>query len=273
MSVEEKVDMLLFCKERLQNPTIYALYFTTMDTLSSASPRIHRFVVSSAKKFDEFSLGGYYWLKINKIRILEFAKTDEMILTDQLYLNLLELRELKFMNPRTADSLRARGLPLFRPDQYYTFSEARAISEYSPDVLDRLLIWFTMFVLYGVGLLLPFGGYCLIVYSWIRKILAVPLGAETLAPTMQTLLIAICSLPLMLYLMTFLFALIDNLTMQLPWTRWFVLKRYSLQWCGLRKAFRIPMREIRRLIILGAISVAAFAAGLIFSGYLPKLFG
>ena len=272
MAIEEKVDMLLFCKERLQNPTIYALYFTTMDTITTSSPRVHRFVVKSAKKFNEFSLGGYYWLKVNKIRILDFAKTDEMILTDQLYLNLLELRELKFMNPRTADSLRARGLPLFRPDQYYTFSEARSISEYSPSVLDRFLIWLTVFFLYGFGLLLPFLGYCLLMYDWVRNILDIPLGAETLVPTMQALLIAICSLPLMLYLMTFLFALIDNLTMQLPWTRWFVLKRYFLQWCGLRKGFRIPMREVRRLIVFGAVSVIIFIGGLIFSDYLHNLF-
>ncbi len=268
MNKYEKIDMLLFCKERLQYPRRYILYFTTLETLLSSMPKIHRLTVSSRGAFESFDLGGVYYLKIKDVRITEYTKTDDFNLTENMYLKLLELRELRFMDSSTASGLRSKGKPLFKPDQYYSFQETRDILWYSPSFFKRLSMRFFEIIFYSLGIIIPFFFYGLVMYENIMHLIDRGTSA-TIADTFTVPILAIGMLPMVIFLMTLSFALIDMLLVRWSFTRFYIIKRYIMLHCGQRKGFSLSRREKKRLLALFIVGLVLLVAAIIIVNVLP----
>ncbi|MGI6160823.1 MAG: hypothetical protein ACOYJD_02215 [Christensenellales bacterium] len=271
MPAEKKSSMLLFCKEVKHSPHSYVLYFTTLETLSTESPRIHRLKVRRRKHFEEFTLGGIYDLTIRRISIVDFKRRDQLNLTEELYISLMELRQLRFMDAQQAEKLRAKQQPLFNAGQYYSFQETRDITSYSPSFFRRLAVRAIEAMLYISGVVIPLSLYMLLLYSFILRTYSAPVG-NALAETVAVPLVAIGALPMMLYLMLVCFSYTDILLLSLGFSKWYMLKRNVLSGAGVRSNLKMPDAEKRRLIKILIICGGILILSLIIAFLLSLIF-
>ena len=269
MHPTRKENMLLFSKEWAAKPYKYRLYFTPVSSLSEETPRVYRLIVRRKKVFDAFELGKVYTLTCKHVHIADYTQTDDFALSEKDYTRLLETRDLKFIEPRTAAELRAMHKPYFSMDKYYTFAETREILSYDLPLERRISITLLNGTFNMLAFLIPFALYFLILYLYVRKVLDAP--GTMLGDTLNVPLIAVGTLPFIIFIMTVLYSLSEILMLNLDFSRWYTLKKYTLKWGGIRKSIYVENKDKSRLIRLGIITFSIFVFFVILSFILPAV--
>ena len=254
MKKTERENMLLFSKERVAGLHRYRLYFTPVSSLKDDTPRIFRLLVRLPFAFDRFELGRIYTLQYSGIYILKYEPKETFSLQEEDFVRLMHIRDVKFMDVRTSAALRATEQPTFSKDQYYSFDETRAIVNYRPDFLTTVAISGFSAFLIAVALLLPLG-----LYIWMIYLLAKGQGAiYGFSPRSLVLpLMGLGALPATVFCMSLLFALAELALLRIEFTRWHILKKYTLAWGGIRKSIYFERSDIRYYKKFGIIAVSA----------------
>ena len=260
MKKSQRENMLLFSKERAFGPNRYRLYFTPVSSIGDETPRVFRLLVRTPFSFARFMIGHVYSLTYSKIYINKFEQGEEFALQETDYTRLLQTRDFKFIDKKTSAALRLMEKPATSMDRYYTFDETRQIVNYRPDFLTRVAIKTFSSVVLGVALLVPFCIYAYMLYQLIRgQIALVGFSSKSLILP----ILGIGALPLTMFLMSALFVLGEFLLLRIDFTKWSMLKKYTLEWGGVRKSIFFEPSDIDYLKKFGIISGAALAVSIL----------
>jgi hypothetical protein len=241
MNKTERDNMLLFSKERVAGLYRYRLYFTPVSSLRDETPRVFRLLVRSPFAFNKFEVGRVYKLSYSNVHILSFEPKDEFKLQEEDYVRLLETRDIKFMDKKTSAALRQIDQPLFSKDRYYSFDELRQIVNYKQDFLTSVAVTTFSGALTGLALLLPFGLYVLL----LRLIIGGQLAIQGFSSKSLVLpILGIGALPATIYIMSILFALSELALLRIDFTKWNLIKKYTLSWGGIRKSIFFELSDI-----------------------------
>ncbi len=232
MQTTFRYDLLLFCKERLPGKRL--LYFVELDTLRADLPVLHCFSAGRAL-FDALTPGGLYRLETRKRRIVSAQSDGEFDVDESYYSMLLELKELRFDSP---DDPRP-----FHPEQYYSFTEARALYEYREPAARRFGNGLLRLTATFFALALPPAAYVLFLVSALSK-------NTTFAAPFSALLLLFPAL----YAMTALYTLCDLLFLRWPRTRYGMLRAYALRHGGRRRSLCLSVQDKRRFAVFGGVS-------------------
>lgn len=242
MNKTERDHMLLFSKERVAGLYRYRLYFTPVSSLRDETPRVFRLLVRTPFVFNKFDVGRVYKLTYSSVHIKSFEQTDEFNLQEEDYVRLIETRDIKFMDKKTSAALRQTDQPGFSKDRYYLYDEFKQIVNYKQDFLTSVAVTAFSGVLTGLALLLPFFLYVLT----LRIIIGAQLVMEGFSSKSLVLpLIGIGALPATIYIMSVLFALSELALLRIDFTKWNLIKKYTLAWGGIRKSMFFEMSDIR----------------------------
>jgi hypothetical protein len=253
MKKTERENMLLFSKERVAGLHRYRLYFTPVSSLRSDTPRVFRLLVLLPFSFWRFELGRIYTLQYTGIHILKSEPKETFNLQEEDYVRLLHIRDVKFMDKRTSAALRTAGQPSSSRDQYYSFEETRAIINYRPDFLTAVAISGFSSVLIALALLAPFG-----LYVWLLSLLAKASGTVPgfSAQSLVMPLMGLGALPATMFVMSLLFSLAEVALLRIEFTRWYILKKYTLAWGGIRRSVYFEQRDVLYYKKFGVIAGA-----------------
>lgn len=245
-----KPSMLLFSKGIEQYPSRHILYFVEQETLGGEAPILHRFEIRRTD-FERYAIGCVYDLQARGNRIEGALLTGEDALEPELFLPLIERRDLQFMPLSAARQLRRKGRDFFDENDYYSYEETRELLEYETSWANDFVSWLVFASVRGLAMLLPVALYLFTVYvrinslsyagSKVGQILAVPVYALT-------------ALIFMAFLMMALGVGAETLTMHWDVTRWYLLKRAVLRNSGKRVSVNPSKARIRKLIIFGSVS-------------------
>jgi hypothetical protein len=258
MKKTERENMLLFSKERVAGLHRYRLYFTPLSSLRDETPRVFRLLDQLPFAFSRFELGRIYTLQYSGVYLLKAEPKETFNLQEEDYARLLHLRDLKFMDKRTSAALRATEQPAFSKDQYYSFEETRAIVNYRPDFLTAVAISVFSAIVIAFALLAPFG-----LYVWMLLLLGRGAGEITgySASSLVLPLMGIGALPATMFLMSLLFSLAEVALLHIEFTRWHILKKYTLAWGGIRRSIhfeRSDARYFKKFGLISGITLAVF---------------
>jgi hypothetical protein len=251
MKKTERENMLLVSMERAAGFHRYRLYFTPVSSLKDDTPRVFRLLVRLPFAFYRFELGRIYTLQYSGIYIYKFEPKETFSLQEGDYIRLLHIRDVKFMDKRTSAALRSSDQSDFSKDRYYSFEETRAIINYRPDFLTTVAISGFSGILTGLALLLPFGLYIWMIYLLAKAQSAIP----GFSPSSLVLpLMGLGALPITMFLMSILFALSELALLRIDFTRWHILKNYTLAWSGIRRSIFFEHSDIRYYKKFGMIT-------------------
>lgn len=262
MKNTQRENMLLFSKERINGPNRYRLYFTTLESLSDEAPRVFRLLVRTPFTFNKFEIGKVYSLKYHKVHIKEFVAGDEFNLHEDHFTTLLQTRDLKFMDKKTSTALRLRGNS---KDRYYSFEETKEIINYTPDFLSRFAVGVFTFVLSGIAFLIPLVLYGLMIFLLTRGQIDLA-GYSTKALVLPVL--GIGALPITVFIMSVLFMVSELTLMRIEFSKWSVLKKYTLAWGGMRKSIFLEISDFKYLKKFGIVSASALVFTIIIALFL-----
>jgi hypothetical protein len=261
MKKTERENMLLFSKERVAASNRYRLYFTPLSSLKDETPRVFRLLVRTPFTFNKLEIGRVYTLVYSKVHILEHHPQEEFNLTEELFAKLIQTRDLKFMDKKTSAALRSMERPQSR-DRYYSFRETRDIINFKPDFLTRVAVSTFSFVLTGLAFLIPFCLYILMLFLIIKG----QLGAQGFSSgALAVPIMGIGALPATMFCMLVLFSLSEFALLRIDFTRWSVLKNYTLAWGGVRKSFFFEIGDVEYLKKFGIVSASSLAVSIILS--------
>ena len=262
MKKTERENMLLFSKERVNGPNRYRLYFTPISSLKDETPRVFRLLVRTPFSFNKFEIGRIYTLAYAKIHILSYQPKEEFNLQEEDYTRLLQTRDLKFIDKKTSATLRSMEKPYFSKDRYYSFIETKEIVNYRPDFLTRVAITTFSGTMYGLAFLIPFCIYVYTLFLLIKGQLGL-VGFSSKSLVMP--IMGIGTLPITMFLMSVLFVLSEFALLRIDFTRWSILKKYTLVWGGIRKSLFFEISDIIYLKKFGIVSGAVLAVAIIIS--------
>lgn len=258
MNLTERENMLLFSKERIGGPNRYRLYFTTLKTLGDESPRVFRLLVRTPFTFNKFEIGKVYKLSYNKVHIKKFEAGEDFNLSEENFKSLLQTRDIKFMDKKTSAVLRTKETR----DRYYSFEETKEIINYTPDFLSRVAIAVFTFFMSGIAFLIPFAMYVAGLFLLIKGQINIE-GFSTKALVLPIL--GMGALPLVVFLMSGLYMFSELALMRIEFTKWSILKRYTLAWGGMRKSIFLEISDFTYLKKFGIVSLSIFAATVLIS--------
>lgn len=241
MNKTEREHMLLFSKERVAGVYRYRLYFTPVSSLRDETPRVFRLLVRSPFAFKKFEIGRIYKLVYSNVRILSFEPRDEFNLQEEDYVKLIETRDIKFMDKKTSAALRQSNQPNLSNDRYYSFDEVKQIVNFKQDFLTSVAVTTFTGAVKGLALLLPF-----LLYGLMLRII---IGAQlaTIGFSSKSLVLPILgigALPVTIYIMSILFAFSELVLLRIDFTKWNLIKNYTLFWGGIRKSIYFEMSDI-----------------------------
>ena len=260
MNKTVRENMLLFSKERVNGLYRYRLYFTPLSSLRDETPRVFRLLVRTPFSFGKLELGRVYTLTYNKLHILSFEPKETFNLQEEDFGKLLQTRDLKFMDKKTSAVLRSVDKQQAAKDRYYSFEEMREIINYKQDFLTTVATGTVSAAVTGLALLLPFFLYVLMLYLIIQSNIGMS-GFNSKALVLPIL--GIGALPATLFAMSLLFALGELALLRIDFTKWNLIKKYTLSWGGIRKSFFFEERDIRYLKKFGLYAGIALGVTLL----------
>ncbi len=260
MDKTQRDNMLLFSMERAAGPNRYRLYFTPMSSLKDDTPRVFRLIVRTPFSFNRFEIGRLYTIVYKKVHIISYKQGEEFNLSEEHYTRLLQTRDLKFMDKKTSAALRSMERPYFSKDRYYSFNETKQILNFKPDLLTNFAVSAFSFVVMGLAFAVPFFLYILTLFLVAKGELGFP-GFNSGVLALPVLGIGV--LPATMFIMLILFALSEFALLRIDFTRWIVLKKYTLAWGGIRKSFFFELSDIKYLSKFGIIAGACLIVSII----------
>ena len=261
MKTVTRSKMMLFSIEVAMRPYKYRLYFVELNTLGTDTPKIHRLYVPRRKNFKKFVLGGVYTLSYRRICIKKFQFNESYPLTEDMYRYLIELRDIKFMDKSFSNRLMRSGREYNTRDLYYTLAETQELLNYEPPFWKRFLHGVLQGVTYILSLIVPVALYIVALYS--VSSYAVDSASDMMRPVVVPIL-AIASLPLLIYLMMIIYKFCELFMLNISLTRYQMLKSYMLRWAGIRKSCFIEKAHQKSILINGIVSVSILLVAILF---------
>ena len=121
-----------------------------------------------------------------------------------------------------------------------------------------------------LSFIIPFSLYFILLYAYVKKVLAAP-GTQP-GDTLNVPIVAMGALPLIVYMMFVLYTFSELLMLNLNFSKWYVLKKYTLAWGGIRKSVFLEDHDKKRLIKFSIITGSIFVVTIIISFILPAFF-
>lgn len=241
MNKTEREHMLLFSKERVAGLYRYRLYFTPISSLRDETPRVFRLLVRTPFAFNKLEVGRIYKLTYSNVHIQSFEPRDDFNLQEEDYVRLIETRDIKFMDKKTSAALRQSDQPSSK-DRYYSFDEMKQIVNYRQDILTSIAVTAFSGAVTALALLLPFVIYALMIRIVVGSQLAA--GGFT-SKALALPILGIGVLPATIYVMSILFAFSELALLRIEFTKWNLIKKYTLAWGGIRKSMFFELSDIR----------------------------
>lgn len=262
MRKTQRENMLLFSKERAAGTNRYRLYFTPVSSIKDETPRVFRLLVRTPFSFNKFEMGRVYSLTYRNVHIQKFSPKEEFDLSEEHFIKLLQTRDLKFMDKKTSAALRSMDKPYFSKDRYYSFVETKEIVNYRTDFLTTVAVSTFSVVMSGIAFLLPFFIYGMLLYLLVKGQIDIT-GFNPRALVLP--IMGIGALPITLYIMSVLFSLSELVLLRIDFTKWSVLKKYTLSWGGMRKSIFFEISDIRFLKKFGIVAASVLVVAIIIS--------
>lgn len=260
MNTEQLSKMLLFSVETSSYPYKYRLYFVEQDTLYYEKPVLHCFYVRSKKIFDSAVLGGVYVLSYCKSRIKSMTLCDTLKLGDSDYFFLCENRDRKFRNS-IYEKRTNNESGIYAPQElYYDFNTARDIFEYNPSSGKKTIVFIIRLAVYLLSIIIPVGLYLLFTLTLTLKL---PQIAHGYLASISVPLLALMSLPFIIWLMIMLYTMCEVLLLNIEYTRYILIKLYFLRWAGMRRSCHIESHLRRKLLTSGIVTTSLLVVTLI----------
>ena len=216
-------------------------------------PKIHRLSVSRSD-FEHFQLGGVYEIDYHDLKIKHYRLVEWYPLTNEEYLSLIEMRDVKFMDKVFSDRLMKENREYDPSNLYYSLEQARAILSYRSPRGKRFLQSLLCFFFYFLALIFPVAIYILV--FWFLR------SSENLRAIALPIL-ALGTLPLLLTIMVTIYQYCELLLLNLPFTRFYLIRSYFLKWAGIKKSCYLEKTAFRRLLRTGIISLGIFIVALL----------
>ena len=253
--------LMLFSKEKLHYPYKYRLYFIDLDTLDSEEPAIHRFCTHGRKLFEQPQLGEIYSVEACGLFVRSFVHVGTAQVDDDFYHSLLYLRDLIFMDKRSGKYVGINTDAYNTADYYWDFDEYKQILAYKPDAGTKILYALYKFFMYLFTIVLPVGIYGLVLYG-LSSLPEKTVGAFAIPSA------AILCLPMVLWMMNFIFVMGETVMLMMPGISRCAVKKYALKWAGMRRdgvlGERTRKEILRNLIISVACLLLCVVLNLIF---------
>ena len=231
---EFKEQQLLFCVE--QESLVGMLHFVTFDTLESEEPELCA-CMAPKNWLRDFEPGGLYRLEIKNGSVVQYIKERAFMITQPYFTMLLERKHVYY----------DRNDAVFVPQQYYTFSDYRTLLLYRPTRSQRWLTLLSRALLNLLAILLPMGLLALLgVNSWRN-------GASVSTP-----MLVLAALPLTIWAMTALAALVRQVMLRWPYARYQSLQEDCLRSGGKRSPITMPKGERNKLLLFGLPCLVVF---------------
>lgn len=228
-------DLLLFGVQRTENAAM--LYFVERNTIDGDIPQLHR-LGAPKRVLDRVELGGLYTVSESRKRVLNMEPQKSYRLSAPYYTMLNELRCLKYDKTR------------YCAEDCLTFEEFRELLAYRCGGAKRFGTAAVCALFYLVGLLLPCALYVFAMFTMMQLRPANPVAI----PVMSVGL-----LPLMVFLIALSFAFCEWALLEIPLTRYALMRRFALETCGVRRPIGVTKKTMNRLVWLGGLSAAAAA--------------
>jgi hypothetical protein len=164
------------------------------------------------------------------------------------------------MDKKTSAALRQIDQPLFSKDRYYSFDELKQIVNYRQDFLTSVAVSTFSGALTALALLLPFALYVLLLRIIIGGQLAL---AGFSSKSLVFPILGIGALPATIFIMSILFALSELALLRIDFTKWNLIKKYTLSWGGIRKSIFFELSDIRYFKKFGIGAGITFAVSIL----------
>lgn len=236
---EFKEQQLLFCVER--SSMVGVLHFVDFDTLEGDQPLLCSCMVKKAW-LDDFIPGGLYRMELKNGNVVQYIKEREFMITQPYFVMLMERKHVYYDG----------GDEPFVPQQYYTFSDYRALMLYRPQAAQRALVWLCRGALSLMAVLLPLALLTLFGYWAWQSGLGAKVAASVLA-----------ALPLTVWAIVALGALVRELLLRWSYTRYQSMRDACLVSGGKRSPIGLLPRKRNALIFSGAACLAVLVVTLL----------
>jgi len=240
MGILKLSGLMAFCMEYTNGTN--TVYFVEADSMGMAEPGIHKYYCSK-KQFDSIVLGGEYTLRVRGRRMVELTLGSEYDIDEDYYQYLLHYKQRSYAGGA------ARR---FDPDDYYSFSEQLQLIQYRETAGTRALNGLLRFLLYLPALALSPLLYILML------VLVLPGSDSVGAPVFSVL-----TLPLMVFLLAFLYQGAQLLLLRWERTRYGMLRSYSLRHGGARLSLNPSPDAKAWMIGFGAVAAGMTLLGII----------
>lgn len=236
---EFKEEQLLFCVER--GPMVGVLHFVDFATLETEDPQLSSCMVKKAWLKD-FVPGGLYRLEVKNGNLVQYIKEREFMITQPYFVMLMERKHVYYDGQDSP----------FVPQQYYTFSDYRALMLYRPQAAQRALIWLCRGGLSLLAVLLPLALLTLFGFRAWQS------GAGADAPVT-----VLAALPLTVWAIVALGAAVREILLRWSYTRYQSMQDACLLSGGKRSPIGLPRRRRNALILSGAICLLVLVVTLL----------
>ena len=220
---------------------------------------IHCFCVCSRKRFFSLELGRIYSITANGLFIREIECTGRQHLSEEDYLYLLDTRDMIFMSDEERAHVGFDGEEYDPHDFYYSLKDASAIYKYEPTWQEKLFRICLKAIEYSVSTLIPIGLFLIYVFAMTHIKSS---AGSFLAPYVLPIAAA-SSMPLMFFLMSFLYRLGEGLLLNTPTAKYITLKKYFLLWAGMKKAVAFEALNTELIKKVGIGTASLFFVGLL----------
>lgn len=237
---EFKEQQLLFCVERGSMAGV--LHFVDFTTLEEEEPLLYSCTVQKGWLKD-FVPGGLYRLEVKNGNLVQYIKEREFMITQAYYVMLMERKHVFY--DRAEDP--------FLPQQYYTFTDYRALMLYQARPMQRVLVKLARAGLNLLAILLPLGLLVLLGYRyWLSG------GGSGVAVAV------LAALPLTLWAMAMLGQGVNQLILRWPYTRYLTMQEICLTTGGKRSPIGMKAKKRNQALIVGGACLLVLLLVLLF---------
>ncbi|MBR3304696.1 MAG: hypothetical protein IKI74_02595 [Christensenellaceae bacterium] len=252
-------EMLLFGFRTGARPYNYQLYFAEKDTVGTADPLIHCCCMKKRKDFLSLEIGGIYLLDLQGVFIRDIMYLDRYHLTEREYFSLCHRRDEMFMTDKEKEHIGFDRDNYREENRYYSLKTSEALYHYEPATRMEIVYTLLKGLEYAACILIPIGLFLLYIFT----IGSIKQDSMSRFAPFAVPFAAVTSMPLMFYLMSFIYKLGECLLLNIPEIKYLALRKYFFMWGGIRKSVTFDEINNTRTRVSAAVTFAIFVVGIL----------
>lgn len=250
MQPTTKKRLLLFSVKRSTERRKFALYFVRTKALTDPRPKIYQYFCKNAREFSKFRPGREYTLNLKENRIISFEVTDEIVLTDDEFYNMCDIRDRIELPKHIVDSIGMNAEDYHPSGIYYTFENYKMLCNYKASVAHKTAFRLMRCFFSIIAAILPISLYLLYVFSMLTNN---PPDTQSFLSSLGPTICTLGALPFTIWLICCLYSLSELILLNIPAFRYDVLNIYALEWGGIRKSVYMKRGAFRPVILKGSL--------------------